>query len=118
MTRNTLRLDGVSYIGNVLDVLNIYLNLEVGSYTMPGGLLTSVSRAKIRGKEEKIFVLRSKRGDRYNFFGFPEGRDFDDFREKAPDILLRILNGEYNAKFGEWHRMEREIGEGERAGMQ
>jgi hypothetical protein len=100
MTTNLFRLEGFeypygdpNYIGFVLDALRDYLSWNVKEYSFGGGPLASkaVSASMENGKG-KIIVSRVE-GNLYRIDGFPEEANFEDFREKAPGILQRLVNG-------------------------
>ena len=82
------------YIGNILDVLNRYLDFGAEEYTLGGGggLLANMSCATMNGDNgrEKIIVTRIEK-DVYTVDGFPEEGNFDDFVSRAPDLLREIL---------------------------
>jgi hypothetical protein len=86
--------NGQHYIGFVLDIINKYLRWESKEYHMSGGKYSEAKSATMHHGEsvrgEMIRVDSLGKG-RYAIRGFPQDRDFDDFKRQAQGILENVL---------------------------
>jgi len=98
-----LELEGVNFIGNILDALCIYLELEVDTYHAQGGGLERCKHISMQTGKGKM-IVEHREGETYSVRGFPEERDFEDFRQRAEEVLRDIREGAYRNRFGDIHR--------------
>ena len=101
MTNKLFRLTGLesksknsNYIGFVLDALNEYLGLGIKQYSLRGcGALSQRINGWMEDEKKNRIIIKRVRENFYLIEGFPEEADFLDFREKAQEILERLVNG-------------------------
>ncbi len=79
------------YVGNVLDLISRYLGVEVAPYLVNcSGLLVDSEAARIHCNGERRIVYR-KGKNKFVIDGFPEDKDFLDFRAGAQGMLEEFM---------------------------
>jgi hypothetical protein len=84
-----IRLEGVNYIGSVLDAFNYYLDFKVNTYFLQSANWREARRGFMQsGRGGKITVR--KLGEFYLIDGFPKDRDWLEFKSQARGLVNGI----------------------------